>query len=430
MSLLNMKKIIIKLLHSLTRSVLKKYKPTIIAITGSVGKTATKEAVFVVLSSKYRVRKNAKNYNTEIGLPLTILGTRPPAKSFYKWCRVFWRGLGLLLFKQAYPEMLVLEMGAGRPGDIAELVGIVKPKVGVITAIAATHTEQFGSVAGVAKEKGKLYRAIDKDGFMVVNQDDKEVIKLAEAGKGKIVSCGITTGDEVAVRGSEIAVSRSNENLTGISGMSFKLITEGTVTPVLLRDVLGEHQVYPALAAAAVGQIFDIHSVDVAEALGKVIPQAGRMRLLPGIKHTLIIDDTYNASPVSVAAALRAVAELDGEAKKYVVLGDMLELGSLSESEHQKAGKLVAKYKFDVLVAVGEKSRDIARAAHAGGMSHDFIFEFEHAEEAGRFVQDRIEQGDVVLVKGSRAMAMEKIVKEIMAEPEKASELLVPSSSH
>ncbi|MEK7125626.1 MAG: Mur ligase family protein [Patescibacteria group bacterium] len=422
-----MKNIILKLLHSLTRAVLKKYHPTIIAITGSVGKTATKEAVFVVLASKYRVRKNAKNYNTETGLPLTVLGCRPPAKSLLKWCRVFWRGLGLLLFKHDYPEMLVLEMGAGRPGDIAELLGVVTPQVGVITAIAATHTEKFGSVAGVAKEKGKLYRVIDKDGYIVVNFDDKEVVKLAEAGKGKIISYGITASEEVMVRGAEIAVSRSNENLTGISGMSFKLITEGTVTPVLLRDVLGEHQVYLALAAAAVGQIFDIHSVDIAEALGKVEPSNGRMRLLPGIKHTLIIDDTYNASPIAMEAALQAVAQLDGEAKKYAVLGDMLELGSLTESEHQKIGKLVAKLKFDVLIAVGEKGRDIARAAKKAGMSEDYVFEFEHAQEAGRFVQDRIEQGDVILVKGSRGMAMETIVKEIMAEPERADELLVPS---
>lgn len=422
-----MKIIVIKLLHALTRSVLKKYHPTVIAITGSVGKTATKEAVFAALSTKYWVRKNAKNYNTATGLPLTVLGCRPPARSFVKWCRVFWRGFGLLLNQHDYPTMLVLEMGAVRPGDIAELLGIVNPQVGIITAIAPAHTERFVSVAGVAKEKGKLFRAIDKDGYLVVNQDDEEVIKLAEVSKGKVITYGITTDNEITVRGAEVGVSRSNENLTGIAGTSFKLITEGTVTPVLLRDVIGEHQIYPALAAAAVGQIFDVHSVDVAEALAKVVPQPGRMRLLPGIKHTLIIDDTYNASPLAMAAALRSVAELDGEAKKYAVLGDMLELGSLTEAEHQKIGKQVAKLNFDVLITVGEKSRDIARAAKAGGLSSDFIFEFGQAKEAGRFIQDRIEQGDIILIKGSRGIHLETIVKEIMAEPEKAADLLVPS---
>jgi len=253
------------------------------------------------------------------------------------------------------------------------------------------------------------------------------VVALAESGKGKIITYGINTDKDVAVRGSDIAVSRLNENLTGIMGMSFKLITEGTVTPVLLRDVLGEHWAYPALAAAAVGQIFDIHSVDVAEALGKVMPQPGRMRILPGIKHTLIIDDTYNASPVAMAAALRAVAELDGEAKKYAVLGDMLELGPLTEAEHQKIGKQVAKLAFNVLVTVGEKSRDIARGAKQAGMSEDYIFEFGQPQEASRFIQDRIEHGDVILIKGSRGIHLEKITKEIMAEPEKADKLLVPS---
>ncbi|MDP1709296.1 MAG: cyanophycin synthetase, partial [Candidatus Komeilibacteria bacterium] len=183
----------------------------------------------------------------------------------------------------------------------------------------------------------------------------------------------------------------------------------------------------PALAAAGVGQIFDIHSVDVAEALGKIAPQAGRMRILPGIKHTLIIDDTYNASPIAMEAALAAVAQLDGEAKKYAVLGDMLELGSLTESEHQKIGKLVAKLEFNVLITVGEKSRDIARAAKKFGLSEDYIFEFEHPEQAGRFIQDRLEQGDIILVKGSRGMHLEKVVKEIMAEPEKAEAFLVTS---
>lgn len=420
-----MKSLLIPILHALTRVVLKKYKPTIIGITGSVGKTATKEAVFTVLSTKYYTHKNIGNYNTEIGLPLTILKAGVPGRSPLKWLNVFIKGLSLVFFKEKYPEMLVLEMGADKPGDIADLLSIVSPKVGIITAIAPTHTEKFGSLANVAKEKGRLFKAIDKDGWLVVNQDDKEVVNLAAGCKGQIITYGIDSTNEVVIRGAEMAVSRSNENLTGIAGISFKLINDGTVTPVLLRDVIGEHQIYPALAAAAVGQIFDIHMIDVAEALQNISSQPGRMRILPGIKHTLLIDDTYNASPIAMLAALNAVSQLDCEGRRYAILGDMLELGSLSEAEHKRVGQAVAKLNFDVLITVGERSRAIAHAASKAGMSKEHIFDFSKPEEAGRFIQDRLEHGDIVLIKGSRGMKMEKVVKEIMAEPEREGELLV-----
>ena len=419
-----MKSLVIKLLHSITRAVLRKYKPTVIAITGSVGKTATKEAVFAVLATKYRVRKNAGNYNTEIGLPLTILGSVPPGRSPFKWLRVFIVGLKLLFAKQDYPAMLVLEMGADKPGDIGDLLEVVEPKVGIITAIAPTHTEQFGSVAGVAKEKGRLFKTINKDGWIVVNQDDGEVVDLSKNCKAQVATYGLETEKECTVRAAEISPSRSQNVSTGIAGVSFKLITDGTMTPVLLRGVIGSHQVYPALAAAAVAQIFGIHMVAVAESLGRMAPTPGRMRVLSGIKRTIIIDDTYNASPVAMLAALEAVAELDGDSRKFAVLGDMLELGSLSVAEHAKIGQAAAAGQFDILITIGERSRDIARAAKAAAMSEDYIFEFDNAAAAGRFIQDRLEPGDIVLVKGSRGMHLEKVVKEIMAEPERAGELL------
>lgn len=420
-----MKTLIIKLLHSLTRSVLKKYHPTIIAITGSVGKTATKEAVFAVLATKFRVRKNTGNYNTEIGLPLTVLGSLPPGRSPFKWLGVFGHGLKMVLSRQDYPEMLVLEMGADKPGDIGELLEVVEPKVGIITAIAPTHTEQFGSLAGVAKEKGKLFKAINKDGWIVVNQDDPEVVSLAENCKAQVVTYGLETETETTVRAAEISPSRSQDVSTGIVGVSFKLIINGTVTPVLLSGVVGSHQVYPALAAAGVAQIFGVHMVAVAEGLGRLTPMPGRMRVLPGIKRTVVIDDTYNASPLATLAALNAIVALRGDSRKFAVLGDMLELGPLSEEEHKKVGQAVAKHKFDVLITVGERSRDIARAAKESGMSEDYIFSFSNTDEAGRFIQNRLEPGDIVLIKGSRGMRMEKVVKEIMAEPERAVELLV-----
>ena len=421
-----MRSIIITILHTLTRLVIKKYHPKIIGITGSVGKTATKEAVFSVLSRKFRVRKNESNFNTEVGLPLTVLGAKDqPGRSPFKWFSVVFGGIGLLLWKHDYPEMLVLEMGADKPGDIAQLLSVVQPDVGVITAITPVHTEQFNGLEGVAREKGKLFRAIARVGWVVVNGDDEFVEKIASTCKAQKINYAINKVETATVKASEISVSRSNKVATGIAGVSFKLMTNGTVTPVLLKGVLGEHQVYSALVAASVAQIFEVNMDDIAEGLRKAHKQPGRMRIIEGIKHTTIIDDTYNASPKPMECAIKTASELETDGKTFAVLGVMLELGSISEDEHSKIGNLVAKSGIDVLICVGERARDIARGAESAGMSEDKVFRFSVPEDAGLFVQHRIEQGDLILVKGSRGIGMEKVVKEIMAHPENAGELLV-----
>jgi len=422
-----MKMFLIKTVQSLAHRVTVKYKPTVVGITGSVGKTATKEAVFAVLARKYRTRKNIGNYNTEIGLPLTVLGVRSPGRSLFGWLRVLWRGCSLLWFtKKNYPEMLVLEMGADRPGDIELLLSIVTPSIGVITGIAPVHTEQFGSIEAIAKEKGKLFKAIASEGWVIANADDARVAKLASQSSARAIrySTGNTTGADI--KAAEIAISYSNESATGVNGMSFKIIGKGTVTPMLRRGVIGEHQVYPALAAAAVAQALGMNMVDVAEAVRSLEPIPGRMRVLPGIKHTILVDDTYNASPDAMMRALEATALIErSNSKLYAVLGDMLELGNRSENEHRRIGTAVASLGYDALIAVGERSRDILRGAEEAGMSRDYLFHFRSTGEAGLFVQKRIEQGDVILIKGSRGIRCERITKEIMAEPERARTLLV-----
>ncbi|MAG29004.1 hypothetical protein CL632_02565 [bacterium] len=424
-----MKRLIIKILHLLTRKVIKKYNPKVVAITGSVGKTAAKEAVFCVLSKKLKARRNVGNYNTEIGLPLTILGVEnAPGKNPFAWIGIFMRALGLIMSKHEYPQVLVLEMGADKPGDIEELLKIVTPTVGVITAISATHTETFKSVAGVAREKGKVFRSVPKDGWIIANHDDPEVAKLAQTSQAQKIFYGTKQSDEVGICASEIAVSMSSSNKTGIAGISFKIHTNGTVTPIILKDVLGEHQIYPALAAASVAQALGLHMVDVAEGLQELVPQPGRMRVLGGVKHTVIIDDTYNSSPMAVQRAIEALVSVKDNGKTFAVLGDMLELGSLSEDEHRKIGRFALKAGIDVLITVGERARDIARGARKVGMSQDSIFEFDTTDDAGRFVQRRMEEGDIVLVKGSQGIRMERVVKEIMAQPQKANKLLARQS--
>lgn len=425
-----MKKILEQILKSLARGVLKKYRPDIIGITGSVGKTSAKDAIFTVLAKKFNVRRNIKNYNNELGVPLTIIGSESGRKNIFSWIAVFAKALGLILFKaKNYPKILVIEMGADRPGDIAYLVKMAPCKIGMITAIGSAgpvHLEFFGKVENVVKEKGEIIKHLAPEGFAVLNQDDEYVYPLAQKTKAKVISFGFS--EQADIKAGELTVSDrlKIENGRPISGISFKLIHGGNVVPIFLPNVLGEHQVYAALAAVAVGTVYNLNLVEIVESLKEFKSPPGRMNLIPGIKNTMLIDDSYNSSPVATLAALKVLEsiQLEESNNKFAVLGDMSELGSYTEKGHQEVGQYAARV-ADVLVTVGEKGKLIAEAARQHNMLSDRVFEFASAERAGRFLQERIEKGDLLLIKGSQSVRMEKIVKELMVEPLKAKELLV-----
>lgn len=403
---------------------MKKYKPEVIGITGSMGKTSTKEAIFAVLSSKFRARQNLKNYNNELGLPLSILGTESGRKSILKWLGVIFHGIKLILFRDAdYPQILVLEMGADHPGDIKYLTELAPCKIGVVTGIGPAHLEFFESIEKIVKEKRIIVSHLRPEGFAVLNHDDEKVYEMREKTRAKVLTYGFDQEAEVRAQ-EEGMIGEGME----IKGMNFKLSYTGSVVPIFLPGVLGRQHIYAALAGAAIGIIHGMNLVEVAESLKRYAAPKGRMNLISGIKNTLIIDDTYNASPIPVEAALDVLRSIKLPAeddKKFAVLGDMLELGSFSEEGHKQVGRAAAKSNVDYLVTVGERSRDIARAALLAGMSEDRVSNFSTPEEAGLFVQGKMKQGDLVLIKGSQGMRMEKVVKELMAEPLQACELLV-----
>lgn len=409
-------------------AILKKYQPKVVAVTGSVGKTSTKEAIYTVLSSSYKVRRNLKNYNNEIGIPLSIIGIETGGRSPVRWLIVFLKALNLIIKKDKnYPEILVLEMGADHPGDIKYLTSFVPVNVGVVTAVAPVHLEFFKTLEGVAKEKGILISSLNKDGSAILNGDDKLVRQMAEKTRAKIITYGLLSGNDI--KASEIAISHdvNYKDIATIQGISFKLTYGGSTLPVLLPRVLGQHLVYTALAAIAVGVVFKINLHTIIESLKNFEPPKGRMHIIKGIKNTLIIDDTYNSSPLAVKEALRQISQinLNKDRKKFAVLGDMLELGNFTEQAHQEVGEAVAQYGINYLMTVGEMSRDIVRGAVKKGMDKNQCFNFKNSVEAGRFLQQRIGEGDLILVKGSQGVLMEKTVKEIMAEPQRAAELLV-----
>lgn len=429
------KKILIlqKALRMMAVLTLKKYNPKIISITGSVGKTSTKEAVSTVLSSKFRVRKNEKNYNNEIGLPLTIIGADSGESSLYGWLKVFLKWLWVLLLPVEYPEILVLEMGADRPGDIKYLTSFIRSNAGIITDFSSSHVEFFDSIEGVAKEKGTLVKELDEKGLAVINVDNPYVAKLKDQ-----VKCGVITfgfSEEAEMRATDISFNyagseeKKSEAGRDLLGLSFKLNYKGTTIPVRLNNVLAKHQIYSALAAAAVGVEFGINLVSVGAALENFSLPYGRMNLIRGIKNTYIIDDTYNSSPTSALAALDTLGEIKA-GRKIAAMGDMLELGQETEEKHKLIGKKFLEIKGDMFFAVGTRMKFAGAELERNNFPKENIFYFAGPVEAGKKLKEIIREDDLILAKGSQGMRMEKVVEEIMLEPQEAPELLCRQSAH
>lgn len=420
-----LKSILQYFLRRLAKKIIKKYHPDVVGITGSVGKTTAKEAIAAVLAVKFNVRRNVKNYNNEIGLPLTIMDfAQTPGRSVLGWLEVFARALHLIFVKDKnYPEILVLEMGADKPGDIQYLIEITPCKVGVLTFISHAHTEFFKTIKKIAQEKRIIISHLSHDGFAVLNFDNELVMQNAPSTKAEIITYGFKEGADL--RASDVNII-SDEASGWPTGLNFKVNFKGNTVPIFFSGVVADHLIPSFLAGLAVGQIFGVNLVEGAEALRRLEPLPGHMRLIPGIKKTLIIDDTYNSSPEPTKSALQTLAkiELKPGAERYAVLADMLELGLETENTHREIGFKAVELGINFLITVGEASKHTAAAAREAGLSEHQIASFADSVSAGKFLQEKLEQGDVALIKGSQSMRMEKIVKEIMAEPLKAKELL------
>ncbi len=418
------KKIVIDILWLISRLIVKKYQPKIIGVTGSVGKTSTKDAVAAVLSSVHQVRASAKSYNSEFGIPLTIIGVGSPWSSAFGWLKVFWQGLLLIILKQDYPAWLVLEVGADRPGDIKKVCEQLTFNAAVLTNLpdVPVHVEFFPSVEAVINEKLTLAKAVPESGLVVLNADDSKQMSARSHIKGHTFTYGLHT--EAVVRGEHqhVFYNEVGERKEP-AGLTFKLTYEGTSLPLKLTGVLGEHQLYPALAAAAVGLKFGVNLVQVAEALQTITPPPGRMRLLKGIKDTLILDDTYNASPAALAAGLKTLGELEIKGHKIAVIGDMLELGEHTIEAHKQAGREAAAV-AETIITVGIRSKFVAEGAKEKKFSLKKVHHFSTADQAGDYLQKNLKPGDLVYLKGSQRVRLEKAVEEIMQESQKKATLL------
>jgi len=345
-----------------------------VGITGSMGKTTTKDVLAAVLGARYRVLRTAASYNNEIGVPLTLLRLEPTH------------------------EVGVIELGFYVPGEIADLCALVRPRIGIITAIPdrPPHFSRTPSLAAIANGKAELIAALPdaaEGGVALLNADDPRVRGLAGRTSARVVLYG--ESDDAAVRATDVRVD-------GLEGLSFRVIFEGVEAAARL-PLPGRHLLTSALASLGAAVLLGVPLDEAAVALGTVEPPAHRMQIRRAEKLT-VIDDSYNASEAAVHAALALLRDVPG--RRVAVLGDMLELGTLSAEAHEAVGRDAAA-SADVLIAVGDLGATIAHAAGAAGMSE--VHCATDAADALVRMRRILAPGDVVLVKGSRALALDRL---------------------
>ncbi|MDO8565673.1 MAG: UDP-N-acetylmuramoyl-tripeptide--D-alanyl-D-alanine ligase [Candidatus Moranbacteria bacterium] len=416
------KKLLEKMLRFMARMVLRKYHPLIIGVTGSVGKSLTKEAVALVVSRAYVTRKTEGNDNNEIGVPLTIIGVSSVDGSLFRLALIFFRWLWMMMYPTRYPEVLVLEMGIDRPGDMDYLLEFVPVKIGVVTGVSASHLAFFGTIANIAKEKGKLVASLPEDGYAILSADDKRVEKMREKASAKTITYGFDT--EAMIRVDHLLFHRDAKR---VEGFSFKLNYNGKTIPVRLPKLVARHHIAAALAGAGVAVALKMNLVEIAEALENFEPLSGRLRLLPGKEGIILLDDTYNASPVSVVAALDVVKDLVAP-RKVLIVGDMLELGANTKQEHMALATAVLEAGAHIVVTVGEHMRSLFDELSTLGFSHKQMFWFPDPLSVLQNLENIVRAEDLILIKGSQSMRMEKITEALLVDPREAKTLLCRQS--
>lgn len=418
------KKIIVTIVTWQAKIVLKKYKPKVIAITGSVGKTSTKDAIFTVLSKFKTVRKSEKSFNSEIGLPLTILGCPNGWSNPVVWLENIIKGFGLIILNKSYPEYLVLEIGVGKPGDIKRNVTPwLHPDIVVITRFPdkPVHVEFFNSVDDIVEEKSALAFALKKDGVLILNHDDEKVYNIHNKANRRTVSYGLN--ENATYKGTyPVYLSITVDGVEVTRGLSFKLEHDGHTFPVMLPNIVGMHYIGSALAAIAVAAEIGCDLLQSINYISEYSTPPGRLSLVEGMNNSTIIDDTYNSSPVAAAAAVEVLKEMKGK-RKIAVLGDMLELGRYTEEEHHSLGLLVAPV-VRMLILVGPRAKFIAEGALENGFNPKELYSFDSSKTAAKFLEGVVEKGDLVLIKGSQGVRLERAVEAIMAHKELKYKLL------
>lgn len=412
---------VVRILTAEAKLLLRRKNPTIIAITGSVGKTSTKDAIYAAIKDSVPARKSLKSFNSEIGVPLTILGLPTGWDNPARWLWNIIDGAFTAAFAKEYPAVLVLETGVDAPGDMDTLTTWLRPDVVVLTRLpdVPVHVEQFKTPQDVIDEKMKLVHKMKSNGVLIYNNDDEIIQSQLPEVRQKHIGYGRYLATNVMAKKDKI-VYKDNVPV----GISFVLTAGEEAQTVQIDGVVGTQHMYGCAAAVAVASHLGVALSAAVTGLEAHQTPPGRLRVLHGIKGSLLIDDTYNSSPIAVEHALETLAAIKHSVRRIAVLGDMLELGKYSAAEHKRLGVKVAAT-CDVLLTVGIRARGFAEGALIGGMDEANIFQYEDVARAGRELQAMLEPGDTVLVKASQGIRAEKVVKEVMAEPQRSAELLV-----
>lgn len=415
------KRAVVAVLSFEAKILLNRAKPKIVAVTGSVGKTSTKDAIYTVLKNHIHARKSEKSFNSDIGVALTILGLRNAWNNPFLWIKNIFDGLFHILIVKGYPKVLILEMGVDRPGDMKRLTSWIKPDVVVLTRLpdVPVHVEYFASPQEVIEEKMELVYALKTDGVFIYNHDDAIIAQYLSEVRQQAFGFSRYSPSHFTASADSVLYNGAFP-----IGLQFTLSHITTEVQARVMGSLGIQHAYNFAAAAAVGSVFDIPVETAVQELASHVPPPGRMRIIEGIENTVIIDDTYNSSPVACEHALQALSELRTQGRKVAVLGDMLELGQYSVREHERIGEMLAS-KVDVLITLGVRARKIAEGALEFGLSEKDIYQYDDVEGAILEIQKLIAQGDVILVKASQGIRAEKLVYSLMKEPNKAPQLLV-----
>ena len=397
------------------RAVVRRYRPKIVMVTGSVGKTSTKDAVAAALAARFFVRKSEKSFNSEFGVPFTILGVQNPWDNPFAWFSVLKSSLALLLLPNHYPNMLVLEVGADKPGDLARILRIATPDAVVVTRLPEipVHVEAYASPEAVREEEFSPAHALPAGAPLIVSADDAYALDHALRTPARVISYG--SADDALVR----AVSAGFYEENGVvAGMAITVALDGEQGKYEVKGSVGRTQVLPVVAALAAAHALQIPLAEALEALEDYVPPPGRGRLFAGIHDSVIIDDSYNASPAAVEEALLTLREFPRAKRCIAILGDMLELGRYSVMEHERISAL-ANDSADVVVAVGIRARAFATVP---GKAETILF--DNARTAAETLPDFVRAGDVILVKGSQSIRTERIVKALLAHPEECCRLV------
>ncbi len=413
-----MKLVLKKILKIITIFIIKKYRPLIIAVTGSVGKTSTKDGIYTSFSGFFNIKRSEGNLNTEFGAPLVFLKSQKSGENLKEWIIIILKGIWLIIKNdKKYPEMIVVEFGADKPGDIGYLSGFIKPDIAVVTAIGdvPVHIEAYKNSEEVVIEKEKIVKALKDGGTAVLNFDDHHVSSMKAKKK---INFGFKNGADVLIKKFET---------TSLKGSSLILEYKKREFPIFLSSCIGDSFAYIAASIFAVGITLNVNPEKMIEMVEKIRPAKGRLTIIKGIKNTIILDGSYNASPSSMMSALKALKDIKAK-RKIAVLGDMLELGNFSSEEHRKVGKF-AKEVADYIFSVGTWSEEVKKAAIQDNFKKENVFAFKNAAEVIKKLEEIIEEEDVILVKGSQGVRTEKIVFSIMRDPERAEDLLVRQST-